>query len=147
MSSNMCDHQSMNKVEPNFTQIQIKQLLCPDRSAVLHWTGFTVNTTSPTPIKQQPWPSRKDPHPRKHYTFTLGTNHIRHSSHCYNQVLKINSTGNFNSAVNILRANSHRTMYAIKRKCPLETLVWIWPDKLESAVLPIALYASGTRVQ
>lgn len=77
------------------------------------------------------------------HIFTLGTNHITHSSHYYNLVLKINSTGNFNSAVNILRANSRRGMYAIKRKCPLETPVRIWPEILESAVLPVALYASG----
>ncbi len=83
------------------------------------------NTARPGPwqstwTKPTLWSFRKDPDPREHNTFTLGTNQITHASH-YNYLgLKITSTGNFNHAVNELRDKARRAFYAIKRQCPIE---------------------------
>jgi len=95
------------------------------------------NTARPGPwqstwTKPTLWSFRKDPDPREHNTFTLGTNQITHASH-YNYLgLKITSTGNFNHAVNELRDKARRAFYAIKRQCPIE--------------IPIRIRAENSRI-
>ncbi len=76
------------------------------------------------------------------YTFRAGNQVLQHIHEYTYLGLKIISTGNFNLAVNALKAKALRVFYMIKNTIQYEIPIQTWLKILKAIIEPIALYGS-----
>ncbi len=76
------------------------------------------------------------------YTFRAGNQVLQHTHEYTYLRLKISSTGNFNLAVNALKAKALRVFYMIKNTIQYEIPIQTWLKILKAIIEPIALYGS-----
>ena len=76
------------------------------------------------------------------YVFRAGNQVLQHTQEYTYLGLKLSSTGNFNLAVNELKAKAMRVFYMIKNTIRHEIPIQTWLKILKAIIEPIALYGS-----
>ncbi len=76
------------------------------------------------------------------HTFRAGQQVLQHTHEYTYLGLNISSTGNFNLAVNALKAKALRVFYMIKNTIRYQIPIQTWLKILKAIIEPIALYGS-----